>query len=93
MTWCPAIVAAQAGTPVTHVAISLAEAEAGSIAAAAPALEQYRGGLVDALRQSPYLSRFPAWLDPSPFERTVRFREPAEIAAPLPDWWAAPTHR
>jgi UDP:flavonoid glycosyltransferase YjiC (YdhE family) len=85
--YASAIVAAQTGTPVAQVAISLAEAEAGSIAAAAPALEQHHGGLVDSLRRSPYLSRFPASLDPSPFERTVRFREPAETPAPLPDWW------
>jgi UDP:flavonoid glycosyltransferase YjiC (YdhE family) len=85
--YASAIVATETGTPVAQVAISLAEAEAGSIAAAAPALEQHRGGLVDALRRSPYLSRFPASLDPSPFERTVRFREPAERPAPLPDWW------
>ena len=86
--YASAIVAAQTGTPVAQVAISLAEAEAGSIAAAAPALERHRGGLVGALRTSPYLSRFPASLDPSPFERTMRFREPAETPAPLPDWWA-----
>jgi UDP-N-acetylglucosamine transferase subunit ALG13 len=85
--YASAVVAVHTGTPVAQVAISLAEAEAGSIAAAAPALEQHRGGLVDALRTTPYLSRFPASLDPSPFERTVRFREPAETRAPLPDWW------
>jgi hypothetical protein len=84
--YASAIVAARTGTPVAQVAISLAEAEAGSIAAAAPALEQHRG-LAAALRSSPYLSRFPASLDPSPFERTLRFREPAETSAPLPDWW------
>jgi UDP:flavonoid glycosyltransferase YjiC (YdhE family) len=70
------------------VAISLAEAEAGSIATAAPALEQHRRGLVDELRASPYLTRFPASLDPSPFESTVRFREPDGTPASLPDWWA-----
>jgi hypothetical protein len=85
--YASAIVAAQTGTPAAQVAISLAEAEAGSIAAAAPALERHRAGLVGALRTSPYLSRFPASLDPSPFERTVRFREPAGTPAPLPDWW------
>src|SRR5690349_19050655 len=65
--YASAIVAAQSGTPVAQVAISLAEAEAGSIATAAPALERHRSGLVGALRASPYLSRFPASLDPSPF--------------------------
>ena len=85
--YASAIVAAQTGTRVAQVAISLAEAEAGSIVVAAPALERHRRGLVGALWGSPYLSRFPASLDSSPFERTVRFREPAETPAPLPDWW------
>jgi UDP-N-acetylglucosamine transferase subunit ALG13 len=85
--YASAIVAAQTGTPVAQVAISLAEAEAGSIAAAAPALERHRDGLVGALRSSPYLSRFPASLDPSPFERTMRFREPTQTPTPMPDWW------
>lgn len=76
------------GTPVAQVAISLAEAESGSIATAAPALEEHRSGLVDELRASPYLTRFPASLDPSPFRSTVRFREPAEMHGSLPDWWA-----
>ena len=63
-------------TPVAQVAISLAEAEAGSIAAAAPALEEHRQGLVSELRAQPYLTRFPASFDPSPFADTVRFHEP-----------------
>jgi UDP:flavonoid glycosyltransferase YjiC (YdhE family) len=84
--YASAIVAARTGTPVAQVAISLAEAEAGAITGAAPALQHHRG-LVGALRDSPYLSHFPASLDPSPFDRTLRFREPAETTAPLPDWW------
>jgi UDP:flavonoid glycosyltransferase YjiC (YdhE family) len=86
--YASAIVAAQTSTPVAQVAISLAEAEAGSIATAAPALEQHRGGLVGELRASPYLTRFPASLDPSPFESTMRFRDPDGTPASLPDWWA-----
>jgi hypothetical protein len=85
--YASAIVAAQRGTPVAQVAISLAEAEAGSIATAAPALEKQRTGLVDELLVSPYLTRFPASLDPSPFRYTVRFREPAQLHGSLPDWW------
>ena len=69
------------------MAISLAEVEAGSIAVAAPALEEHHQGLVSALRAQPYLTRFPASIDPSPFADTVRFHEPAPAPAPLPDWW------
>ena len=62
--------------------------EWGSIAIATPALEAHRSGLVDELRRSPYVTRFPASVDPSPFPDTRRFRAPAP-AAPnsLPDWW------
>jgi len=69
------------------VAISLAETEAGSIAAAAPALEEHRPGLVAELRAQPYLTRFPASIDPSPFADTARYHEPRETPVPLPDWW------
>ena len=87
--YASAIVAPRLGIPLAQVAISLAEAEAGSIRTAAPALEEHRQGLVAELLESPYLTRFPASLDPSPFPTTIRFREAAgRTYAPLPDWWA-----
>jgi MGT family glycosyltransferase len=86
--YASAVVAGARSIPTAQVAISLAEAEAGSIAVAEPALEEHRAGLTAELRASPYLTRFPASLDPSPFPTTVRFREPAAPAGdPLPDWW------
>ena len=85
--YASAVLAARTRTPVAQVAISLAEVEAGSIAVAAPALEEHRQGLVSELRAQPYLTRFPASLDPSPFADTVRFHEPREAPASLPDWW------
>ena len=86
--YASAVVAQQMGIPNAQVAISLAEAEVGSIAAAAPALEDHRQGLVQELRGSPYLTRFPASLDPSSFPRTVRFRAPGRgDRAALADWW------
>ncbi len=46
----------------------------------------HRHGLVAELLASPYLTRFPASLDPSPFPDTVRFREPEpEPVRLLPD--------
>ena len=83
------VVAASLGIPAAQVAISLAEVEWGAINVAAPALEAHRDGLADELRRWPYLTRFPAMLDASPFPGTRRYREPA--AAPrgtLPAWWA-----
>ncbi len=86
--YASAIVACRSGLPAAQVAISLAEAEAGSITAAAPALEPIQHGVVEALRTAPYLTRLPATLDPSPFPTTIRFHEPrAPATAPLPDWW------
>ena len=85
--YASAVLAARTRTPIAQVAISLAQAEAGSIAAAAPALEQHRRGLVSQLWAQPYLTRFPASFDPSPFADTVRFHEPPEAPVSLPDWW------
>jgi UDP:flavonoid glycosyltransferase YjiC (YdhE family) len=85
--YASAVLAARTRTPIAQVAISLSEAEAGSIAAAAPALEEHRQGLVSELRAQPYLTRFPASFDPSPFADTVRYHEPRETPVSLPDWW------
>ena len=85
--YASAVLAARTRTPIAQVAISLAEAEAGSIAAAAPALEEHRRRLGLRAVAQPYLTRFPASFDPSPFADTVRFHEPPETPASLPDWW------
>jgi len=86
--YASAVVAQHMGIRHAQVAISLAEAEAGSIATAAPALEGHRRGLVQEIQGSPYLTRFPASLDPSPFPRTVRFRAPGPgDRRALQDWW------
>jgi UDP:flavonoid glycosyltransferase YjiC (YdhE family) len=82
-----AVVAHRSGIVTAQVAIGLAEVEWRSIDIAAPALENHRPGLTDELRRSPYVTRFPASLDPSPFPDTRRFREAAAPVAPLPDWW------
>ncbi|HLM97494.1 MAG TPA: glycosyltransferase [Acidimicrobiales bacterium] len=90
--YASAVVAGRLHIPNAQVAISLAEGEAASIAAAAPALEAHRHGLVEELTASPYLTRFPASLDPSPFPATVRFRDqPPPPSGPLPDWWDGST--
>jgi UDP:flavonoid glycosyltransferase YjiC (YdhE family) len=83
-----AVIAHQFGRATAQVAIGLAEVEWGSIDVAAPALEAHRLGLVDELRRSPYLTRFPASLDPSPFPDTRRFSvPPPEPRGRVPDWW------
>ena len=80
--------AARLGIPAAQVAIGLAEVEWDSIGVATPALETHRDGLADELRRSPYLTRFPAALDASPFPGTRRYREPAAPHGVLPAWWA-----
>ncbi|MGC2192332.1 MAG: glycosyltransferase [Candidatus Dormiibacterota bacterium] len=83
------IAAERYGVAHAQVAISAAAAEAGAQELAAPSLEAYGATLPDRLRASPYLTRFPASMDPSPFPHTMRYRDanPGE-SAPLPDWWS-----
>lgn len=82
--YAAAIIATEQAIPHAQVAISFAEVEfrvVGEVASVLPAR------VITALRTAPYLTRFPAELDPSPFPNTVRFREPPEPVTPLPDWW------
>lgn len=77
------VIAHPPGQAVTaQVAISLAEAEAASIVAAGPALEERRRGVVDELWASPYLTCFPESLDPSPFPTTIRYCHSAHRVTP-----------
>jgi UDP:flavonoid glycosyltransferase YjiC (YdhE family) len=88
--YASAVVAGTEGVPVVQVAISLADAEWGSIAMAEPALEAHHAGLTDLVRETPYWTRFPTALDPSPFPTTVRTREsiePEPARPALPRWW------
>jgi UDP:flavonoid glycosyltransferase YjiC (YdhE family) len=86
--YASAVAAEHGHIPHAQVAISLAEVEAASLELAAPVLEPYDDRIVERLRASPYLTRFPASLDPSPFTATRRFREASDVRhAPLPDWW------
>ena len=86
--YASAIAAERHGVPHAQVAISLAKVEHGSLELAAPVLGDR---LLSRLRASPYLTRFPARLDPSPFPDTRRYREPLPAPAPLPDWWNGST--
>ncbi|MCC9307921.1 glycosyltransferase [Kitasatospora sp. RB6PN24] len=86
--YASAVVAERLGIPHAQVGTSPAQIEAYSLDLAAPALVPYDGTLVDRLLATPYLSRFPASLDPSPYSTTVRFREAAAPAGSvsMPDW-------
>jgi UDP:flavonoid glycosyltransferase YjiC (YdhE family) len=86
--YASAIVADRRGIPHAQVAVSQAEIESDSLDLVAPVLEPYRGGIVERISAAPYLTRFPAALDPSPFADTRRFAEAqADRRRPLPEWW------
>jgi hypothetical protein len=86
--YASAVLAHRTGAPVAQVAISFADVEAGSIALAAPALEEHHSGMGDVLMTTPHMTRFPESLDPSPFSATLRFRETIPSSPdPLPIWW------
>jgi UDP:flavonoid glycosyltransferase YjiC (YdhE family) len=83
-----AIAAGRCGVPHVQVAIGLAGVEASSLELVTPALDRYGDQVAGLLRASPYLTRLPVALDPSPFPATYRYRETASAPpAPLPDWW------
>jgi UDP:flavonoid glycosyltransferase YjiC (YdhE family) len=86
-----AISANRRSVPHVQVAISLAAIDVGGIGLAAPVLQPHGEHIVKQLLASPYLTRFPPSLDPSPFASTRRFREAAVVSGPLPDWWGAST--
>jgi UDP:flavonoid glycosyltransferase YjiC (YdhE family) len=83
------IVATRTSVPVAQVAISAAQTEWRAIGVAAAALEDLGADVEAEMRAMPYLTHFPAALDPSPFPATIRFHAPRPPVAPLPDWWGA----
>jgi len=85
--YASAVVAAERDIAVRQVAISRSDVEWASIDVAGPALEAHLDGLTDAVRATPYLTRFPASLDPDRFPRTVRFRDAPAAVGSLPNWW------
>ena len=86
--YAAAISAVRRGIPHAQVAISQSEIEASALETAAPALEPYGSSLVEQIRSSPYLTRFPASMDPTAYHDTRRFSEVSPRApAPLGNWW------
>ena len=82
------VVAMRRDIRMAQVAIGVAEVEWGSIDVAAAALEEHQPGLVDALRGSAYLSRFPASMDAPWFVDTRRFRIDESLSGrSITDWW------
>ena len=82
--YASAVAALEAGIPQAQVGLSLARLEADVLAMVAPIIG---ARVAAAIRAAPYVTRFPASVDPSPWADTRRYREPAPPARPLPDWW------
>ncbi len=90
--YASAIVASRNGIPRIQVGISTARIEAGVLTTLVrPDLDQHVADLSDELFLDPYLTRFPASLDPSSYPRTVRYRVPAPSNEPVSDFWHGST--
>src|ERR1700748_3103712 len=62
--------------PEAQGGISQAYLEWGVLDMVSPTIERFGSGVASAIAQAPYLSAFPASLDPSPWSDTRRFRQP-----------------
>ncbi|MFB7914490.1 glycosyltransferase [Streptomyces sp. NPDC056061] len=80
------IAAERHGVPHARVAVSAAEFTRSGDALLDAVFESHDRGLADRLRTSPYLTRLPASLDPSPYPRTHRYHASAP-SVPAPDRW------
>jgi UDP:flavonoid glycosyltransferase YjiC (YdhE family) len=85
--YASAIAACEAGIAQVQVGISLAAIEHGVLDMVAAIIERFCPGVATAIATAPYLTSFPASLDPSPWPDTRRFRHFERAARPLPDWW------
>ncbi len=87
-----AIVAAELDLAVAQVGISVAIAEWRAIGRSAPVIDVHHPGASHLEWAMPYLTRFPASLDPSRFATTLRYHVPPPApSGRLPDWWGGST--
>ncbi len=68
------IAAQRNGVRHAQIAIGLAAIESGALHFVAPALDERLAGVSEAIRESPYFTRLPASVDPSPYPDTRRVR-------------------
>jgi len=74
--------------PQAQVGISQSRIEHDVLGLVADTLERRSPGIARTIGEAPYLTSFPASLDPSPWPDTRRFRDPVAPGGPLPDWWS-----
>jgi UDP:flavonoid glycosyltransferase YjiC (YdhE family) len=78
--YASAVVAHEAGVPHAQVAISMAAIEAEVLDAVAAEVDRFAAGVAGAIERAPFLSAFPASMDPSTWPDTRRFRWPSPVA-------------
>lgn len=91
--YATAIAAHQGGVAQAQVGISRAAIDAAVLDDVAAGLDRRCAGVAEAIRAAPYLTAFPAALDPSPWGDTRRYRHTPTVRASLPDWWPSSTDR
>jgi UDP:flavonoid glycosyltransferase YjiC (YdhE family) len=85
--YASAVAAQEAGIAQVEIGISLAAIERDVLDMVTPIIERFCPGVAAAIATAPYVTSFPASLDPSPWPDTRRFRRPEQAGRPLPDWW------
>jgi UDP:flavonoid glycosyltransferase YjiC (YdhE family) len=85
------VASVRGGIPFGTIAISQAHIEHDVLAMVAPIIDAFDARASPAIASSPFLSSFPATLDPSPWSTTVRYRLHSDVPAALPDWWGHST--
>lgn len=83
-----AVVAHRRSIDHAQIAISTARTEWSVIGLVAPILDEFANDMEKVLRETRYLSRLPASLDPSPFPHTVRYRDDTDAEATKPGSWS-----
>ena len=85
--YATAVLAHGAGVAQLQIGVSQSAIELEVLEMVAGTIERYGAGVAAAIMAAPYLTSFPASLDPSPWPDTRRFRLQAPASGPLPDWW------
>ena len=80
-----AIAAEEAGVP--HAVVAVSRASTDMIDIVPSRLDRFLPGICDRIRESPFLTVFPASLDADCYEQTHRIQPPSDIAEALPDFW------
>jgi UDP:flavonoid glycosyltransferase YjiC (YdhE family) len=84
--YASAVAACEAGIAQAQVGISQAQVEWDVLGMVSPIINRFDPRVAAAIAQAPYLTAFPASLDPSPWPDTRRCRQPQARGDALPDW-------